>query len=51
MTGDVAYGIAGSDTIVEHIKSATKNKSVKALVLRVNSPEGDVWASELLLMP
>jgi protease-4 len=48
MTGDVAYGIAGSDTIVEHIRSATKNKSVKALVLRVNSPGGDVWASELI---
>lgn len=48
MTGDVAYGIAGSDTIVDHIQSATQNKSVKALVLRVNSPGGDVWASELI---
>ena len=48
MTGEVALGVAGSDTIVENIQSATKNKSVKALVLRVNSPGGDVWASELI---
>ena len=48
MTGEVAYGIAGSDTIVDNIQSATQNKSVKAMVLRVNSPGGSVWASELI---
>jgi protease-4 len=48
MTGEAMYGVAGSDTIVENIQSATKSKSVKALVLRVNSPGGDVWASELI---
>ena len=48
MTGDAAYGVAGSDTIVKNIQSATKDKSVKAMVLRVNSPGGDVWASELI---
>ena len=48
MTGEAAFGVAGSDTIVENIQSATINKSVKALVLRVNSPGGDVWASELI---
>ena len=48
MTGDDVYGVAGSDTIVNNIQSATKDKSVKALVLRVNSPGGDVWASELI---
>jgi len=48
MTGDAVYGVAGSDTIVNNIQSATKDKSVKALVLRVNSPGGDVWASELI---
>ena len=48
MTGEAAFGVAGSDTIVDNIQSATKNKSVKALVLRVNSPGGDVWASELI---
>ena len=48
MTGEVTYGVAGSDTIVDNIQSATQDKSVKALVLRVNSPGGDVWASELI---
>ena len=48
MTGEVAFGVAGSDTIVDNIQSATQDKSVKALVLRVNSPGGDVWASELI---
>jgi len=48
MTGEVAYGVAGSDTIVNNIRKATKDNSVKALVLRVNSPGGDVYASELI---
>lgn len=48
MTGEAAYGVAGSDTIVENIQRATQDKSVKAMVLRVNSPGGDVWASELI---
>ena len=48
MTGQVAFGIAGSDTIVDNIQSATQDESIKALVLRVNSPGGDVWASELI---
>ena len=48
ITGEVAYNIAGSDTIVKNIRKAIKDDSVKALVLRVNSPGGDVWASELI---
>ena len=47
-TGEAAYNIAGADTIVENIQKAIKDKSVKALVLRVNSPGGDVWSSELI---
>ena len=47
-TGEAAYNIAGADTIVENIQRAIKDKSVKALVLRVNSPGGDVWSSELI---
>jgi protease-4 len=47
-TGEAAFNIAGSDTIVKNIREATKNKSVKALVLRVNSPGGSVYASELI---
>ena len=48
MTGEVAFGVAGSDTIVDNIQSATQDESIKALVLRINSPGGDVWASELI---
>lgn len=48
MTGEVAFGVAGSDTIVDNIQTATQDESIKALVLRVNSPGGDVWASELI---
>jgi protease-4 len=47
-TGEVAYGIAGSDTIVNNIRKAIKDDSVKALVIRVNSPGGSVYASELI---
>ena len=48
VTGESSYDVAGSDTIVENIRKAIKDDSVKALVLRVNSPGGDVWASELI---
>ena len=48
VTGEVSYNVAGSDTIVKNIRKAIKDDSVKALVLRVNSPGGDVWASELI---
>ena len=48
MTGEAAFNVAGSDTIVKNIQSATKDEDVKAMVLRVNSPGGDVWASELI---
>ena len=47
-TGEAAYNVAGADTIVKNIQKAIKDKSVKALVLRVNSPGGDVWSSELI---
>ena len=48
VTGEATYDVAGSDTIVKNIRKAIKDNSVKALVLRVNSPGGDVWASELI---
>lgn len=38
----------GSETIVKALQQAAKNKSVKAVVLRVNSPGGDAIASELI---
>lgn len=48
MEGEAAFGVAGSDTIVDNIQSATQDESIKALVLRVNSPGGSVLASELI---
>lgn len=37
---------AGSETIMEQIKSAGKDKDVKAVVIRINSPGGSVAASQ-----
>ncbi len=48
VTGEASFNVAGSDTIVKNIRNAIKDDAVKALVLRVNSPGGDVWASELI---
>ena len=48
MTGQEAPGTAGSDSIVEKINKAKHNDNVKAMILRVNSPGGDVYASELI---
>ncbi|MDV0446615.1 hypothetical protein MsAg5_04630 [Methanosarcinaceae archaeon Ag5] len=41
-TGELPYGsgYAGSDTICGYIRQAANDKSVKAIVLRVNSPGG-----------
>ena len=47
-TGESSYGIAGSETIVKNVRKAISDSSVKALVLRVNSPGGGVYASELI---
>ena len=38
----------GSDTIVEAIREADKNPTVKAIVLRVDSPGGSALASDLI---
>ncbi|MBW7873999.1 MAG: signal peptide peptidase SppA [Ignavibacteria bacterium] len=38
----------GSDTFVEAVKDATEDESVKAVVLRVNSPGGDALASDIM---
>lgn len=38
----------GSEKISQTIRDARKNKSVKAIVLRVNSPGGDFLASEII---
>lgn len=41
-------GIVGSDDFVKTIRAARKDKDIKAIVLRVNSPGGDALASELI---
>jgi len=46
--GESSPGLAGSDTIVEQIREAEAIDNVAAIVLRVNSPGGSVFASELI---
>ncbi len=38
----------GSDTVVKHLRDAEKDPSVKAIVLRVDSPGGSALASDLI---
>jgi len=38
----------GSDTVVKHLRDAEKDKTVKAIVLRVDSPGGSALASDLI---
>jgi protease-4 len=40
--------VMGSDTVVEYLKSARKNRFVKAVVLRVDSPGGSALASDAI---
>ena len=57
-TGEIAQGdsadggldgdVMGSDTIVDALKDAKDDDSVKAVVLRIDSPGGDVLASDLI---
>lgn len=44
--GEAPSGQAGGETIAQHILDAATDDSVKALVLRVDSPGGSVMASE-----
>ncbi|MFQ9121675.1 MAG: hypothetical protein ACLR5N_01300 [Haemophilus parainfluenzae] len=39
---------AGGDTIARLLRQAHDNKKVKAVVLRVNSPGGSAFASEII---
>ena len=38
----------GSDTVIKHLREAEKDKTVKAIVLRVDSPGGSALASDLI---
>jgi protease-4 len=44
--GKAAAGSAGGETIAKEIESGIRNKGIKALVVRVDSPGGSVLASE-----
>lgn len=44
--GESAEGYAGADTVVELLDDVAENDDIKALVLRVNSPGGGIYASE-----
>lgn len=46
--GQSQSGITGAETLVSLIDQARENPSVKALLLRVNSPGGSAVASELI---
>lgn len=48
MDGNQPRGIAGGENISLLIKNARKEKNLKALVLRVNTPGGSAFASELI---
>lgn len=38
----------GSDTVIQNLRQASKDKTVKAIVLRVDSPGGSALASDLI---
>ena len=46
--GDSEQGMAGSDTINGYIDTALEAEDLAAIVLRVNSPGGSVFASDLI---
>lgn len=46
--GNSDTGVAGSDTIGQLISQARRDDNIAALVLRVNSPGGGVYASEFI---
>ncbi len=53
-TGDITtspgddYEI-GTENIIKHLRDASKDKNVKGIVLRINSPGGDPLTSDLIL--
>lgn len=47
-SGPLAGEMVGSDTVVKAVNDAANDKSVKAIVLRVDSPGGSALASDLM---
>jgi len=48
LMGDQPRGTVGAESLVELIRQARSNDKVKAIVLRVDSPGGSAFASELI---
>lgn len=48
VSGDAPPDMAGSETVSKRLRQAARDSSVKAVVLRVNSPGGDAFASEVI---
>ncbi len=48
VVGNIGFNTAGSGGIVDNINKARDDKNVKGIVLRVNSPGGDVYASSMI---
>lgn len=46
--GESANGMAGSDTVVAQLEQAAGMDNLSAIVLRINSPGGSVFASEVI---
>ncbi len=46
--GQGSTGVIGSDDFVKEIRRARKDKKVKAIVLRINSPGGSAMASDIM---
>lgn len=47
-SGKSSNDVMGSETIVEALREARKDSSIKAIVLRVNSPGGSALASDVM---
>lgn len=47
-SGSPGGGVVGSDTMVEYLRKARADNSVKAIVLRVDSPGGSAIASDVI---
>jgi len=41
-------GVVGGDTFAELIRAAREDEQIKAVVLRIDSPGGSAWASEVI---
>lgn len=48
VSGEGDHGMIGSDKLVKQLRKARKDKRVKAIVLRVNSPGGSALASDVI---